>query len=357
MTNKEYWLHKAILKEESEVPNKVNKINITEHITDLIGDITDSPTTGKVSIAGDTMTGLLSLPQIKIGSNNLPINNVVSTVTNDNTKLPTSKAVYDFVGDLSYSNSTPVPEDVGGVEVGDTFNDVSLTEMFNKILYPYQYPAFTSFYLNSFQAARYEIGTSISGSQVFNWTTSNSSNINSSSIEILGANITTLSGQINDGTQSITFNTPLTRTTAGSETWTIRGTNSKSQVFNTTTTVRWDFKLYFGSSSNTSLTEAQIKALQNNQLTAGNNGTKGTFTFDASNYKYFVFANDSSYAKPSSFVDSATGFAVGMYGGYSNTQNGYSYDLVNVTNNGVTQAYRVYRTQNMLSNSLTIIIN
>jgi hypothetical protein len=177
------------------------------------------------------------------------------------------------------------------------------------------------------------------------------------SVEILGANVSVTGGLANDGSQSIMFNSALTRTSAGTESWTIRAVNTKNQMMSLGMSVRWDFMMYYGSSANTSLTESNIKALQNSQLTAGNNGTKGTFTFNANNYKYFVFANDSSYAKPISFVDANTGFAVGMYNGYSNTQNGFSYDLVNVTNNGVTQAYRVYRTENVLSSALTILIN
>lgn len=92
MNNKEYWIHKAILKEDAEVPNKKNKINITEHILDLIGDVGTS-STDKVSITGDTMTGSLSLPSMVLNGNTI---NSISTdeIDNSGNKLPTNSAVY-----------------------------------------------------------------------------------------------------------------------------------------------------------------------------------------------------------------------------------------------------------------------
>jgi hypothetical protein len=92
MSNKEYWIHKAILKEDAEVPNKKNKINITEHVLDLIGEVgTSSP--DKVSITGDTMTGSLSLPSMVLNGNT--INSIsIDEIDDNENKLPTNSAVY-----------------------------------------------------------------------------------------------------------------------------------------------------------------------------------------------------------------------------------------------------------------------
>lgn len=257
----------------------------------------------------------------------------------------------------NFTNLTPMPEAVGGHEAGSTFNNVLITDVINNLLYPYQYPSFTSFELNNFQAVRYEVGTEISNSQSFIWSTNNSSNIDANSISISGKFIPTTSGLANDGAEVLTFTNTLTRGTAGTESWTITATNSKNQTFVRSNHIRWDFLMYYGSSTQTSLTEAQIQSLQNKSLTAGNNGATGQFTFNAIGYKYFVIADDAAYTKPSSFVDVDTGFALGMYSGFSNTDNGYSYDLVSVTNSfNITQAYRVYRTQNQLAAAININI-
>ncbi len=56
----------------------------------------------------------------------------------------------------NFTNLNPMPEDVGGHEAGTTFNDVLITDVINDLLYPYQYPEFTSFELNNFQFVLFE---------------------------------------------------------------------------------------------------------------------------------------------------------------------------------------------------------
>jgi hypothetical protein len=493
--NKEYWIHKAFLKEDKTLPKKKNYINFSEHLKELAIDesklqvleeselriVADEELqvnidekvslnlnqtidgnkyfVQNVGIGDDSFANTLSVKKNITGSNRINIINehvtgyqtirftdntgaaaaiykdpsdrlvvqnakaggtIAIQTTNDNNstgnaifidkdrmvnittamqlntklvtgidvvvqnnddKLITSKGVFDYtegyiktyvddkeqttktyvddeINSISilYTNAEAVPSNVGGVETGDTFSAVSYEDMFTRILYPYQYPAFTSFTLTNFNASRYEVGTSISGNQPFTWSTSNNININVNAVQINGDNITTVTGLSNDSNESITFNTSLTRTSAGIESWTIQLTNTKNQNVTRNKNIRWDFRQYYGSSTNTSLTEAQIKNLQSNRLTPSN--ITGSYSFPSIGYKYFVFADDNSYTKPSSFQDTDTGFAVGIYSGYNNTQNGYSYDLVSITSStGVTNDYRVYRTSNQLSAAINVQIN
>ena len=301
------------------------------------------------------------IKNIELGSTNINLTSDDVGLGNvDNTSdinKPISTLVQAELNSINlYTNSNPMPSDVGGQEAGNTFAAVPILTVLNNLLYPYQYPTFSSFVLTGLTLTRYEVGVSISGEQRFDWVTTDNTNINSNSIQISGDNITTLTGLANDTFEVVTFNTMLTRTTAGTKSWTIQGINSKSQTFSRSKSIRWDFIQYYGSSTNTSLTEAQIKSLQYNRLTPNN--VTGTYLFPSTGYKYFVFADDNSYTKPSSFQDIDTGFAIGIHSGYSNTQNGYSYDLVNVTSStGISKNYRVYRTSNQLSAAINIQIN
>jgi hypothetical protein len=44
------------------------------------------------------------------------------------------------VNKSTYTNSTPVPQSHGGIEAGETFNGLTMQQMFDKILYPYIAP-------------------------------------------------------------------------------------------------------------------------------------------------------------------------------------------------------------------------
>jgi hypothetical protein len=262
-------------------------------------------------------------------------------------------------GSTRYTNTAETPTTIGGIEAGSSFNNVSLQQMWDDLLYPYQEPAFSSFILNGYTSTRYEIGTDISTSQTFSWGTTNSSNVSASTIQISGYNLATLTGLANDGSEAVTFTGVVTRESgdgAGTRTWTIQGTNTQQDTFSRNNSIRWDWRMYWGQSSNTGLTESQLTGLTSNQLTPST--PLGTFSFPASGYKYFCYADDAGYSAPSSFVDNDTGFGVSMYGGYGNTENGFSYDLVSVTNSeGETINYRVYRTQNVLGGAVTIVIS
>lgn len=82
-------------------------------------------------------------------------------------------------GDLSgidYTNAEPMPEKVHGLEVGTTFNKRTMKNMFDDLLYPYQYPAISGFGITG-QSQLVEVGVNIDGDKSFNWLCSNVGNI------------------------------------------------------------------------------------------------------------------------------------------------------------------------------------
>lgn len=289
----------------------------------------------------------------------------------DNVLFPVDKSTYtssakyaklsdivDYVqtGSAAYINADVMPETVGGIEAGSSFTSpgYTLQEMWTKLLYPYQYPAFASFFING-KSVSNEIGLDF-GSGTFRWTTSNSTNVSGKTIEISGWNLPTISNLSNDGIESVTFTSDVTRDSSddyGTRAWTIQGLNTNGDTFSDTYTMRWDWRWYWGTSTNTVLIESQIKALANNNLYSS---YSRTYSFVGGGYKYLCFAD--TYSGPSNFVDADTGFGVAMYGGYGNTQNGYTYDFISVTNsNAETTNYRVYRTQNTITDAIDITVS
>lgn len=262
-------------------------------------------------------------------------------------------------GEIPYTNATPTPSALGGIPAGTTFSSQSMQQMWDALLYPYQYPAFSVFAISG-QATTVEVGTTISGSKTFTWSTSNSSNVQVNSVIVKDNtnNVTLASGLANDGTESISLPTSIQKTTQSSHQWGIEATNTNSSTFSTVFTVSWLWKLYYGTSTNATLNESDIEGLINSTLTSS---YSGTFSYAGGGYKYFCFPT--SFGSPSSFKDAATNLNVAMATNlddavfFANSANGLYYGLVSVTNvNGSTTNYRVYRSKNILGGSISIIV-
>lgn len=257
----------------------------------------------------------------------------------------------------TYTNSTPLPVTHGGALAGTTFDNMTMQEMFDLILYPYQSPAFNNFYLLSLSGT-FEIGFDIPTNQTFNWDTSHDANVKPNSIQISGNNLTTLTGLVNDNTEDVVFDSIITRNSTdgpGTRLWTIQAENTNNVSFHRNYSIRWDYMFYAGTGTMTSLTESDVKSLSDYHLLK--NGMSGSYTLSAGGYKYIAVAD--VYPSPSRFYDPDSTFDVDMYDGYSNPETGssqdWSYDLVSITNSeGETTNYRIYRTTNQLGGTQKI---
>jgi hypothetical protein len=286
--------------------------------------------------------------------------NLIYTASTDNNVLSLNKLNGETIDvnldGSTYTNLTATTATLGGIPAGSTFVNQTMQQMFDALLYPYQVPAFTSFTLGI--SSPLEIGFDITTNQTFTWSTSNSTNVSANTVTLTGYNLTTLNGLANDGTEDVVFTGAVTRGAsdgAGTRTWTIQAMNTNSNALSSTLSIRWDWRLYVGTSTNTGLTENNIEALAD--FNSVKNGFAGTYAMSAGGYKYFCFAT--AYGTPTTFVDTSNGLNVAMFGGYSNIDGqGNSYDLVSVTNtNGETTDYKVYRTLNILSSAITIAVN
>ena len=247
-------------------------------------------------------------------------------------------------GGDTYTNANPTPADLGGISAGSTFLSQTMQQMWDALLYPYQAPAFTSFYINT-QQSTLEVGDTSLANPDFRWSTSNSGNVQANSITLrnttAGSDLAT--GLANDGNETITL-AGITNNAPTTQTFTIRGTNTNSGSFSRNYSINWRWRLYYGESATTPLVEADVEGLRANLLT---NTFARTYSMQAgSTYKYIAYPE--SFGTATSFTDAGTGFAVAMESPY----------LVSITNAfGQTINYRVHRTTNILNSAIDIIVS
>ena len=244
---------------------------------------------------------------------------------------------------ITYTNATPTPTTIGGIPSGSTFSAATMTAMWNALLYPYQVPSFTSF--SSTLASVVEVGTTIpAGPVTFSWATANPANIAPSSLAIDDiTNVTSLAtGLSNTGSATVTT-VAITKATAASHHWRLSGTDVKGATISRTLSVAWQWRMYYGESPLTTVTEADIKALRINTLA---NSFGGSYNLAAGGYKWFCYPT--SLGLKTTFKDTSTNLNVAMEPATT----------VAVTNaNGITTNYYCHRTFNILGGTITIAVS
>ena len=277
------------------------------------------------------------------------------------TSNPSSGSSSEFI------NPDPVTQTIGGITVGTTFpakqdgSGYTMQEMWDKLLYPYQFPTLFSLSISG-QGPTVEVGYTIpAGPATFNWSKSNAGNIqpNSGIINDVTDSLTLAVGvdikTIN--TTSVVLPNSIQKTTGNTvHKWTITGENTQGgSISPAIYTVTWLWRRYVGNNTSTTIGQADIKALSvNNSLASSLNGS---YVFPGGGYKYLCIPV--SFPEPNSIV--SAGFPVAMAGaaeGYSSGSGTYKHQLVSVTNTYLqTIDYRVYRSLNQLNGSATFIVS
>ena len=246
-------------------------------------------------------------------------------------------------GTETYTNLTPTAVSIGGIPAGSTFDNMTMQEMWDALLYPYQAPVFSSF--TSSMSTPIEVGGTIpAGSITFLWNTTNSSNIAANSIKIddITAGNTIASGLANTGTTAISIS-EITNVMATSHQWKITATNTKGVFLSRTLNVYWQWKIYYGESALTDLIEADVEALRVGTLAAN---VSGNYSFNAGEYKWICYPT--SFGLKTTFKDVNTNFDVAMQPALTKS----------ITNSqGVSTNYYCHRTVNKLGGSITIAIS
>ena len=242
-----------------------------------------------------------------------------------------------------YTNATSVPTTIGGIASGSTFSSKTWQEMFTSLLYPYQNPTFSSFGFTG-QATPLEVGATITANRTFTWGTTNATNISTNTIKIqypVGTDKAT--SLANDGTETVTH-AAIQRTTPGTETFRIIGTNTNAITFQRDASVEWRWMKFSDNSALAGpLSAVQIQALATQSLVTSG---AATYTFSAVGGTYKYIAYPASFGTLTTFKDQSTNLDVPMQTVYT----------VSVTNSfGQTTNYNVHRTTNQLGAAINIV--
>ncbi len=261
---------------------------------------------------------------------------------------------------ILFTNLAPIPTTIGGIYNGTTFSNTSMQEMWNMLLYPYQVPNFTVFSIGGIAPSTYEVGYTVSaGTYSFTWSDSFPANITYNSISIVDlTNSTTLiSGTANDFVSAISVTYSIQKTSALSHTWRISGIRTNGSSINKDVTASWNWKLFYGATTSTSLTASGVQSLVGQALA---DVFIDTYTYASGGYKYLSFPDsfgivasfkDYNTNLPIMMADSSDGFTYSQY-------NGLNYSLVNITNTyGIATDYKVFRTKNILGGTISIVVS
>jgi hypothetical protein len=269
-----------------------------------------------------------------------------STLTIDNNLVVgTNSGTGRWINISNYSG-TPTTT-VGGILSGVPIPNEAVPYLINQMLKPYLNPTFSSFTLTGI--VEQEVGQKITGVQSFAWALTNPLNVQANSINIsdISNSLTLVTGHSIISPASYDFSlypgSGLELDIPGTNIWRIQGTNTNSQNFTLDLNIQWMWRIYWGTSSNTSLNSAQILALANNQL---NDEAIGNYTFTTLNYKFFCIPT--SFTQPTHFIDGDTNIPIDMQAPVTvSVMNAY----------GITTNYSVYRTTNQLNSILNMIVS
>ncbi len=266
---------------------------------------------------------------------------------------------------IYYNNTQQMTAAVGGLAAGTTFNNVSLKDILDDLLYPYQSPAFTTF---TFTPTSYENGQT-AGNSSFTWAVSNYSNVDAGTDFILSSSFGTTAnyGAASSKTSTTTTLISGTGLTVSSATAvntasiTLYGKNSQGDTFSSSRTLSWYHRGYFGRSLLTSIGDSGATGF--GSLASGQGGTflasnaDRTYTFNApspftpgqQSYIYFVFP--SAWGSPQIY-DSTTNYNITETFNYAGQTGSF-----NITNRyGQTVTYNYWRSQYGLNGAISLYI-
>lgn len=242
---------------------------------------------------------------------------------------------------FAYTNTLPMPTDVGGWPAGSTFNNVPLIQLWTTLLYAYPFPSFTMFTIGSI-ASLIEVGDTIAaGSHSANWLIADPQLLVANSIDInyITGSIQLANNLANSPPQSIilpsiSFNVPTPVI------FRISAMDTTSNTFSKDFIVNFVSKIYVGESILPSLTEADIKALRIRELAET---IDGDYDLLGGGYKWFCYPV--TMGTRDNFTDLDTNYSVAMN----------IVETVSVTNDyGITEDYYCYRTFYVLGGNISI---
>lgn len=253
-------------------------------------------------------------------------------VEDDNHQFITKAQKEQLTGNITYTNATPIVSAHGGVAVGDTFDNVPISKVLDKILYPYVAPVVSASAAPS-NGGTFEIGVGTTVTSVTANVTKKARTI--TKVEVFGSDsadalATKTDGVANGGSFSLAFSKELKAAAANGTKFTVKVTDSDDKVTSANTaTFNLVYPFYQGVvAADATVDAAAVKALNKKVETKGNK----KWAYTATNQK-MVFAYPASYGNLTKIFDANNFDVTGTF----------TKSTVNVScADGTSVAYNVY---------------
>lgn len=253
-------------------------------------------------------------------------------VEDDNHQFITKAQKEQLTGNITYTNATPIVSAHGGVAVGDTFDNVPISKVLDKILYPYVAPVVSASAAPS-NGGTFEIGVGTTVTSVTANVTKKARTI--TKVEVFGSDSATAlatktDGVANGGSFSLAFSKELKAAAANGTKFTVKVTDSDNKVTSANTaTFNLVYPFYQGVvAAGATVDAAAVKALTKKVETKGNK----KWAYTATNQK-MVFAYPASYGNLTKIYDANNFDVTGTF----------TKSTVNVScADGTSVAYNVY---------------
>lgn len=275
------------------------------------------------------------LDGIEEGANNYthPATHAATMIVEDDDHQFITKAQKEqLTGNITYTNATPIVSAHGGVAVGDTFDNVPISKVLDKILYPYVAPVVSASAAPA-NGGTYEIGVGTTVTSVTANVTKKARAI--TKVEVFGSDSATAlatktEGVANGGSFSLAFSKELKAAAANGTRFTVKVTDSDNKVTSANTgTFSLVYPFYQGVvAAGATVDAAAVKALTKKVETKGNK----KWAYTAANQK-MVFAYPASYGNLTKIFDANNFDVTGTF----------TKSTVNVScADGTSVAYNVY---------------
>jgi hypothetical protein len=267
-----------------------------------------------------------------------------------------------------FTQPSDTAKSLGGIEKGTQFDKVSIQEMFKDLLYPELLGQITGFSMsnNSGQVLSYEVGNRLPR-QVYTFSWGTSGEFKDSTLKIEDAsNVTSeetfwkipsatpfTQSSIATSPVSFQFGATISSNVSNTRTFKISLTRKNGTVISKFIDVPWMWKVYYGSSTWSTLTASQVFSLGGTLATQ----SVGSWTISGSGYKYIAFPEDNAYNFNSINYKGLPFTLAGTPSGYSYSYSDVNYLFVTVSNTyGVSKQYKVYRSKNQISATISVNI-
>lgn len=192
---------------------------------------------------GQIKNNLSELLDVAITS---PLNEEVLTYDSTINKWINKAVVSSSGGTGTYELDSPSTVTVGGLSSGYNLYGKGIDVILRDMLVVYQPPTFDTFTITS-QDTTIEVGTALSGTKTFTWSTTDSTNVSPNTIKITNVNTSTdlSTGLANDGSEAISIGT-IANSTPISQVFRIAGTNTNSGTFTKDYTIVSKYPIFYG---------------------------------------------------------------------------------------------------------------